>query len=142
MQLFIKNLLPRKKKCSIIKQSLTKIGNKRRGREKVKVFYGGKFIEKSKLEQEGIYYPIKLEYYKRLDLEKPDHERPNYGISIVKTEYNPEQIKIETKDIRNLTQDEEKVEEILFMCKQYDVTPIGIEDIIQDLGSAYKLNFQ
>ena len=106
----------------------------------MKIFYGGKFIEKAKLEREGIYHPIKLEYYKRLDIEEPLKGETNYGISIVKTEYIPDNTKIETKDIRNLTQDEEKVEQLLSMCKKYEVTPIGVEDIIQDLGTQYKLN--
>ena len=100
----------------------------------MKIFYGGKFIEKTKLEKEGIYHPIKLEYYKRLDMEEQQKGEPNYGISIVKTEYIPNNTKIETKDLKNLTQDEEKVEHLLCMCKKYDVTPIGVEDIIQDLG--------
>lgn len=33
----------------------------------MKTFYGGKFIAKSKLEKEGIFYPIKLEYYKSIE---------------------------------------------------------------------------
>ncbi len=105
---------------------------------KVKIFYGGKFIEKSRLEEEGIFYPIKLEYYKRLDNEEKQDEQINYGISIVKTEYIPNNTKIESKDIRNLTQDEEKIEQILSLCKKFEVTPIGIEDIIEDMSKQYE----
>ena len=32
----------------------------------MKTFFGGKFIEKEKLTEAGIDYPIKLEYYKIL----------------------------------------------------------------------------
>ena len=103
----------------------------------MKIFYGGKFIEKGKLERAGIYYPIKLEYYKRLDSKEQQEGKVDYGISIVKTEYIPDNTKIETKDIRNITQDEEKVEALLSICKKYEVTPIGIEDIIQDFKSNY-----
>lgn len=38
----------------------------------MKTFYGGKFIAKSKLEKEGIFYPIKLEYYKSIETKKID----------------------------------------------------------------------
>ena len=97
----------------------------------MKVFFGGKFIEKKKLENEGIYHPIKLEYYKRSD--EIIEEKMQYGISIVKTEYIPEGTKIESKDIPNITEDEEKVEQLLSICKKYEVTPITLEDILQDL---------
>ena len=80
-----------------MKQPFTKNGNlKRKKRLEVKIFYGGKFIEKSRLEEEGIFYPIKLEYYKRLDNEEKQDEQINYGISIVKTEYIPNNTKIES----------------------------------------------
>ncbi len=104
---------------------------------KMRIFYGGKFIEKSRLEEEGIFYPIKLEYYKRLDNEEKQNEQINYGISIVKTEYIPDNTKIESKDIQNLTKDEEKIEQILSLCKKYEVTPIEIEDILQDMCKEY-----
>lgn len=104
----------------------------------MKIFYGGKFIEKSRLEEEGIFYPIKLEYYKRLDHEEKQNEQINYGISIVKTEYIPNNTKIESKDIQNLTKDEEKIEQILSLCKKFEVTPIGIEDIIEDMSKQYE----
>ena len=66
-----------------MKQPFTKNGNpKRKKRLKVRIFYGGKFIEKAKLEKEGIYYPIKLEYYKRLDNEEKQGDQINYGIRI------------------------------------------------------------
>ena len=33
----------------------------------MRTFYGGKFIEKEKLIEAGIHYPIKLEYYKKIN---------------------------------------------------------------------------
>ena len=63
----------------------------------MKVFYGGKFIEKSKLEEVGIFYPIKLEYYKSIDSEISKNGS-YFGISIVKTEYKKDNVIVETKD--------------------------------------------
>ncbi len=103
----------------------------------MKTFYGGKFLEKSKLEEEGIYHPIKLEYYKRVDKEEKQKGRQKFGISIVKTEYIPDNIKIETKDVKNLSDDENKVEKLLSIFKEFEVTPITAEDVIADSGPQY-----
>ena len=51
----------------------------------MKTFFGGIFIEKEKLEEAGINYPIKLEYYEYINNE--EENKSKYGISIVKTEY-------------------------------------------------------
>ena len=61
---------------------------------------------------------------------------------IMGLEYIPNNTKIESKDIRNLTKDEEKVEQLLALCKKYEVTPIGIEDIIQDLDEQYEILYK
>ena len=54
------------------------------------MFFGGRFIEKEKLENEGIYHPIKLEYYKRINEEEYIRgENNKFGISVVKTEDLP-----------------------------------------------------
>ena len=102
------------------------------------VFYGGKFIEKSKLEEVGIYYPVKLEYYKMI--ENPGENQrgiTKFGISIVKTAYIPDNINIDTKDIKNLSEDELKVEKILSIFKENEVTPLNAEEIIYDLEKEY-----
>lgn len=100
----------------------------------MRTFYGSIFIEKEKLEEEGITYPIKLEYYKRINEDEYIRNKNNkYGITIVKTEYLPENTKVEKKEIKYLTNDENKIEEILKKFKDNEVTPIGVEDVICDL---------
>lgn len=100
----------------------------------MKTFFGGIFIEKEKLEEEGINYPIKLEYYKRINEDEYIKNKNNkYGISVVKTEYLPGNTKFEKKEIKYLTNDENKVEKILKTFKDNEVTPIGVDDIICDL---------
>lgn len=101
----------------------------------MKKFYGGLFIRKENLEAEGIYYPIKLEYYKRINKEEfEDKNNSKYGIEIVKTEYIPNNTKIEIKEIKHLSDDEDKIEGILDMLKENEVTPIAVEDIIYDIA--------
>ncbi len=100
----------------------------------MKTFFGGIFIEKKKLEEEGIKHPIKLEYYKRINEDEYINKKnQKYGISVVKTEYLPENTKVERKEIKYLTNDENKVEEVLKIFKDNEVTPIGVEDVMSDL---------
>ena len=105
----------------------------------MKTFYGGKFIAKSKLEKEGIFYPIKLEYYKSIET-KENRQSDNYarfGISVVKTEYIPDNIKIVSREVKDISADERKIENLLSILKEMEVTPIALEEIIKDLQPEY-----
>jgi len=95
----------------------------------LKTFFGGIFIEKKKLEEAGIYYPIKLEYYEHINNEEKNKSK--YGIGIIKTEYK-ENVVVEEKDIKYLTNDENKAIDMLQLFKNNEVTPISAEDVIQD----------
>lgn len=101
----------------------------------MKTFYGGKFIEKEKLIEAGIYYPIKLEYYKKINEDQfVKQENAKFGISVIKTEYIPNNTTIENKEITYLSNDEQKVNKILELFKENEVTPIGVEDVLADLS--------
>ncbi len=91
----------------------------------MKTFYGGKFIAKSKLEKEGIFYPIKLEYYKSIekDENRPSNNYVKFGISVVKTEYIPDNIKIVSREVKDISADERKIENLLSILKEMEVTP-------------------
>ena len=116
---------------------------KKKGGFQFEKIFGGLFIEKEKLEEAGIYYPIKLEYYKRVN--EDEENRINnladlkagvyrkFGISVVKTEYMPNGIKVENKDVKYITSDEKQIDEILNIFKKNEVTPISVEDVISDL---------
>ena len=95
----------------------------------MKKFYGGIFIEKEKLKEAGIVNPIKLEYYKITN-----EEEEKYGIEIVKTQYINEEIKVENKEIDYITNNEEKIDEILRILKENEVTPIAVQDVICDFS--------
>ncbi len=99
------------------------------------IFYGGTFIKKDELEEAGINYPIKLEYYKIINEEElTKNSNTKYGIKVVKTEYIEDNIKIEDETIRYLSSNEQKVEEILNTLKNNEVTPIAIKDVISDIS--------
>ena len=82
----------------------------------------------------GIFHPIKLEYYKTIK-ESKDFLNTNgdiYGIQIVKTEYIDKTVKIETKEISYKITNEQKIDKILEILRNNQVTPTCAEDIIED----------
>lgn len=97
----------------------------------MKTFFGGTFIDKDKLKSNGINYPIKLEYYKIVDQIKENIEY--YGVEVVKTEYIGEKVEIEEKKIEGIMKSEKNIEKILETLKKNEVTPIGCEDVLNDL---------
>lgn len=101
----------------------------------MKVFYGGIFIEGEALQEAGLQHPIKLEYYKTIN-----KETNKYGIDIVKTEYNKNQINTEEKEIKYLSNDESKIEKLLNLFKQNTVTPVTAEYITEDILKTNFLN--
>ena len=61
------------------------------------------------LSEAGIYHPIKLEYYKRINEDEILKEnKAKFGICIIKTEYKTKEKIIEEKEIKYLTNDEKK----------------------------------
>ena len=101
----------------------------------MKIFVGGKFIEKEKLEEAGIDYPIRLEYYKIINEDELIRKnKAKYGIKIVKTEYLKENKNVEDETIKYLSSNEQKVDEILNILKINEVTPICVQDVISDIS--------
>lgn len=96
----------------------------------MKTFFDGVFISNEHLAEAGIEYPIKLEYYKTT--EKEDNET-KYGIEVVKTEYLDGNVKIETKEVKNVTSNLEQEEKILTLLRNNEVTPIGVNDVLEEL---------
>ena len=96
----------------------------------MKTFHGCVFMDKSELEKVGINHPIKVEYYKT---KESNQNLEKYGIEVIKTEYFGEDIKIEKAYIKNITDNEGKADGILNLLKQYQVTPVTAQDVVNDL---------
>ena len=104
---------------------------------RLKIFFGGTFIRKEELQEAGIEYPIKLEYYKIINEDEfVKKNNAKYGIRVVKTEYLENDINIEDETIKYLSNNEQKVDEILNTLKQNDVTPIATKDVISDISKS------
>ena len=70
------------------------------------------------------------EYYKIKDLKS---KTDIFGVEVVKTEYLNENIRVEKAAIDKLTNDEKIENSILDILKRNEVTPVILEDVIEDL---------
>ena len=95
--------------------------------KRIRKFFAGIFIDKEKLEENNIDYPIRLEYYKIRNIEN------EYGIEIVKTEYREGFIKFENDAITKVTKEEDKINSIIYKLKENVVTPIELRDVVSEM---------
>ena len=96
----------------------------------MKTFFDGIFIDGNNSQNEGE-YPIKLEYYKTIKTE--ENVKAKYGIEIVATEFINGKVNIESKAIDDISNTSEQIDRILTILKNNEVTPIGIEDAIDEI---------
>lgn len=98
-------------------------------------FFGSIFIEMEKLKEAGVEYPIKLEYYKIINEDEfIKGKNAKYGVKIIKTSYLEDDTKVEDKTIKYLSNNEQKVNDILKILKDNEVTPICVQDVIYDFS--------
>ena len=100
-----------------------------------KTYYGGTFLEKEDLKETVINHRIELEYYTTKNyINKDSKEEFNgYGIEIVKKEYKDDKINIESNDRKFISDNSDKVIKIIETLKKHKVTPIGLNDVLEDL---------
>ena len=111
----------------------------------LKTFFDGVFISKENLKEAGIIYPIKLEYYKTVrdensentnTVDEAKYTNGKYGIEVVKTEYLDGNVRIETKEVQNITNDLKEADRILTLFRNNEVTPVGVDDVLEELQKA------
>ena len=98
-----------------------------------KTCYGMTYFDENDLKETQINHRVELEYYKTNKYEENDFK---YGIEICKKEYINDNITVETNKIENITNSSDKVIEIINTLKKYKVTPIGLNDVLEDLMKA------
>lgn len=106
--------------CSIV----AKLGGRR-----MKKFYGGTYISKEELEENKIYHPIRLEYYK---VESEKNNKLFYGIEIVKTQYKEKQPDVESNVLKDITTDENEIIDLLEKFKNGTVMPDNLEEMVEE----------
>lgn len=95
-----------------------------------KTCYGMTYFDEDDLRETKINHRIELEYYRTEKSTKDDFK---YGIEIRKKEYINDSITEESNNIENITNSSDKVIEIINTLKQYKVTPVGLNDVLEDL---------
>jgi hypothetical protein len=88
------------------------------------------YFDEDDLKETKINHRVELEYYKINKCEEDDFK---YGIEICKKEYINNDIFIESKNIENISDSSEKVIKIINTLKKYKVTPVGLNDVLEDL---------
>lgn len=100
-----------------------------------KELYGETFINHD--DSSEIVDPIKLSYYKVMHFENNlEEENVTYSIEVVKEQNDEDIAMTETKEVANRMAKEEQVNELLEMLKMYKVTPISLQDVLNDLEKA------
>ena len=98
-------------------------------------------MQKEELNEARINHPIKLEYYKEINEDELNIEdKTKFGITIIKTDYIENGLKVSEKEIKYVTNDEIEENRILKIFKENKVTPINSEEVIADLlKNKYKI---
>ncbi len=101
-----------------------------------KTCYGTAYFDEKDLKDSNINHRVKLEYYETKKLKNDNLE---YGIEVLKKEYINDSFIEESNKIENISRSSDKVIEIINTLKKYKVTPIGLNDVLEDLLKANEL---
>lgn len=96
----------------------------------LKTFFDCIFIDKDD-PNDNIEYPIKLDYYKVI--ENQENVKAKYGLEVVKTEFIEGEVNIESKRADNIATNENELEKILSILRNNEVTPFGMQDILDEI---------
>lgn len=96
----------------------------------LKKFYGRTVIDDSDSEELPKDHKIELEYYQ---IKSEESNKP-YGIEIVKRKVENDIMNIEEKAVYHICNEEEDNNKLLEVLMSNKVTPVAVDDIIQDLS--------
>ena len=96
---------------------------------------GMTYIENTEIPSGSINDRIELEYYKIRKSKFKMFGKPSkkYGIEIQKREYKDDNFKVETNSVNYVTKSRDKVIQIIDTLKKHKVTPVGLNDVLDDL---------
>lgn len=106
-----------------------------------KKFYGCTFFTEEDMKESSIKGKVELNYYKikSNNANTLNEDDALYGIEVVKKQYDEDdKIFEETQSINNITQNEGYVDKMLETLRDYKVTPVGLQNVIDDLKQIWK----
>ena len=95
-------------------------------------FYGDTIIKLEDMEEEDTNNKFKIEYYQLESAITEASHLARYGVEILKRDVVNDEI-LERKEIRDITNVEEKIYNVLDILYRNEVTPVSVDDIIEDL---------
>ena len=100
----------------------------------LRTFFGKTTINNEDAEQAN-FDRMYLEYYKNVNEREIKKDEKPYGVTIIKKTQIGKILEIEEKEVKNILNRENGVDNILKLLVEYKVTPIGLDDVLQDLVS-------
>lgn len=100
----------------------------------LRTFFGKTTINNEDAEQAN-FDRMYLEYYKNVNEREIKKDEKQYGVTIIKKTQIGKILEIEEKEVKNILNRENDVDNILKLLVEYKVTPIGLDDVLQDLVS-------
>lgn len=100
----------------------------------LRTFFGKTTINNEDAEQAN-FDRMYLEYYKNVNEREIKKDEKPYGVTIIKKTQIGKILEIEEKKVKNILNRENDVDNILKLLVEYKVTPIGLDDVLQDLVS-------
>lgn len=100
----------------------------------LRTFFGKITINNEDAEQAN-FDRMYLEYYKNVNEREIKKDEKPYGVTIIKKTQIGKILEIEEKEVKNILNRENDVDNILKLLVEYKVTPIGLDDVLQDLVS-------
>lgn len=100
----------------------------------LRTFFGKTTINNEDAEQAN-FDRMYLEYYKNVNEREIKKDEKPYGGTIIKKTQIGKILEIEEKEVKNILNRENDVDNILKLLVEYKVTPIGLDDVLQDLVS-------
>ena len=100
----------------------------------LRTFFGKTTINNEDAEQAN-FDRMYLEYYKNVNEREIKKDEKPYGVTIIKKTQIGKILEIEEKEVKNILNRENDVDNFLKLLVEYKVTPIGLDDVLQDLVS-------
>lgn len=100
----------------------------------LRTFFGKTTINNEDAEQAN-FDRMYLEYYKNVNEREIKKDEKPYGVTIIKKTQIGKILEIEEKEVKNILNRENDVDNILKLLVEYKVKPIGLDDVLQDLVS-------
>ena len=100
----------------------------------LRTFFGKTTINNEDAEQAN-FDRMYLEYYKNVNEREIKKDEKPYGVTIIKKTQIGKILEIEEKEVKNILNRENDVDNILKLLVEYKVTPIGLDDVLQDVVS-------